>query len=533
MYITPEMNKQRKLRDQPTQIRLWDGDWHLIDEIEGGYEHEFEFLNNDAGSGTLVLPLDHPTAEKLVNPLEWPTQSLYVTFDREGVRWSGRVTTAKVVDTARGDRQVELYLTHDYIKLKELLVWANPFLPAEVQFPKAWMLYGPARWAVATTLFVNLLRKNNSMWMLPDDPLDVGQWVDLNMSDWSMAVKPVSLTLDKSLAAVVSSRFKNFHDCVETVLGDAQLTIECRRYLDGDPNPIPGVRLRHGCLVFEVVDKSGWNKPTSFFGNMTSGLVRQVRRISADGLSESVETLKEVDHPAEYAIPSFMGTMPEAPWVVLEHGEETGVEATEFEYTPAGPSQFVTGGSSMPGVNEALKASIISLGGYLGSFVGYSAVGAAAGELLEPLYSDVFAAFMAHKHLDRIRDQGWDYPFEYWVDGSDKAYTLSSISALRRAKYETRERFACTVKMNNGAPYWVGPTGSGDFFVGDRVAVHALGMADDTLFVEQVQSLRYSSNADTRDWEIEIGSPEIVTGLEYLSRRFENATSALRELGVW
>lgn len=533
MYVSAEMEKQRRLRDQPTLIRAWDGDWNLLAEIEGDYSHEFEFLNNDAGTATLVLPIDHWFAEQVMSPVDWPTKSLYLTFDRDGSRWSGRVTTFKVVVDARGDQQVEIYCTHDYIKLKELLVWSNPFLPAEVQFPKAWVLFGPSRWAVSTTLFVNLLRKNNSLWMLPDDPLDLAQWFDLDMSNWSMAVKPVKLGEDTSLSTVLSSRFKTFHDCVEPTLADAQLTIDCRRFLEGDPQPIEGKTLRHGCLVFEVLDQSGWNKQTSFFGNMKNGLTRVTRRIGSDGLTEGEDYVPRVDNPAEYDDEGFKGSLPEAPWVVLEHGVDTGIEATEFEYTPPGPSQFVTGGSSMPGVNEALKASIIGLGGFLGSFIRQSQAGSVADALLEPLYSDVFAAFMAHKHHKRIDEQGWDYPFEYWVDGSDKAYTLSALSALRKAKEETRERFACEVRMNNGAPYWVGPRGYGDFFLGDRVAVHALGMPEDQLFVEQVQSLRYSSSAEDKDWEITVGKPEFVSGFTYLAKRFEASTTALKELGVW
>ena len=533
MYITPDMHAQARRRSAETRIRLWDGNWKLIAEIEGDYTHDFEFLMNDAGSGTLVLPIDHPAAEMVVDPTGWPTKSLYVTFDREGVRWSGRVDTFKVNVDYRGDRQVEMYLIHDYVKLKELLVWANPFLPAEVQFPKAWMLFGPTRWIVATTLFVNLLRKNNSLWMVPDNPLNVTQWFDLDMSNWTMAVKPVDLLKDKSLTAVISSRFKTFHDCVEDIVADAQVSIECRRYLEGDPAPIPGGRLRNGCLVFEVVDKSGWDKGTSFFGSMKDGLVRQIKRIGSDGLTETLETLPRVDVPSEYYDEGFLGSMPEAPWVVLEHDEESGIEATEFEYSPPGPSQFVTGGSSMPGVNEALKAAIIGLGGVLGSYVGQSQIGGVAEALLEPLYSDVFMAFMAHKEHDRIREQGWDYPYESWVDGSDRAYTLSAVTAFRQAKYETREKFSCTVKMNNGAPYWVGPRGSGDFFIGDRVAVHALGMPQDQLFVEQVQSLKYSSDPDSRDWEITVGMPEFTSGFSYLVKKYEASTSALRELGVW
>lgn len=526
-------------RNEPPLIRIWDGNWTQFAEVSLYFEAEFSFENLDSGSASLKIPVDHYIAEALMDPSQWPTKSMYITFDKDGARWSGRIVNAKTEVSYTGDRHLELTAIHDYEKLKELLVWPNPFLPAEVQFPKAWMLFGPSRWVVATTLFVNLLRKNNSLWMVPDDPLNLRQWFNLSMDNWNMAVKPVDFATDNSLTAVVTSRFKSFHDCVQDVCVDAQLSIECRRYLSGDPQPIEGKTLRHGCLVFEVVDKSGWNKPTSFFGTMTQGLSRAIKRVQSDGLTEGLDYVDRVEHPAEYkqkTVGRFTGSKPEAPWVVLEHGEYTGVESTEFEYSPPGPSQFVTGGSSMPGVNEAIKASIIGIGGFLGSLIpgaGQSQLGSVAEAILEPLYSDVFLAFQAHKHHDRIREQGWDFPFEHWVDGGDKAYTLSSLIAMRRAKYDTRERYGVSIKMQDGAPYLVGDNGRGDFFLGDRVAVHALGMPKDKLFVEQVQGLRFSSSYDDNQWEITIGSPEFDSGLAYVAKKLNETRAGLKELGVW
>lgn len=533
-FLQTELDNRKVFPTTQEQIRIWNGNWELFGVVSGEYSYEFTFLNNDAGTAQVELPVDHWISQSLLNPEDWPTSSMYITFDKDGARWSGRIETFQVKVDYKGDQVVTLYATHDYNKLRELIVWANPFLPAEVQFPKAWMLFGPARWTVATTLFVNLLRKNNSLWMIPDDPLNFKQWFDLNMSNWNMVVKPVTYAEDKSLTAIVSSRFKYFHDCVIPILNDAQLTIDCRRYLEGDPDPIPGKKLRHGCLVFEVLDKSGWNKETSFGGSIKRGLDRYKARVKADGFSEGFDYVPRPSTPAEYKSKKPAGSLPEAPWVVLEHGAMTGVESTEFEYTPPGPSQFVTGGSSMPGVNEAIKASIITFGGMLGTLLlGQTQLGTAAEALLEPLYSDVFAAFMAHKHHDRIKKQGWDYPFEKWVDGADKAYTISALTALRRAKYETRERFSSTVKMNNGSPYWIGPGSSGDFFIGDRVAVHSLGMPEDKLYVNQVQELTYRSSSDDKDWEISLGKPEFSSGLEYISERLERLTSGLKDVGVW
>lgn len=514
-------------------IRLWDGNWNLIDTIDGEYEQKFKFVNNDSGDASVSLPIDHHVAEFLMDYQNWPTKSMYLTFDKDGARWSGRIETVRVDVNYTGDRTVEVLAVHDYQKLKELLVWSNPFLPAEVQFPKAWYLYGPARWAVATTLLLQLIRKNNSLWMIPDDPMDFGQWFDLDMSNWNMAVKPVNFGEDTSLPTLVSSRFKYFHDCVAPICADSQISITCRRYLPGDENPLPGKNLRYGCLVFDIQDKAGYNKETSFGGNFLTGLSRHIRRVQSDGLTEGLDYIPRVTFPEEYSAKGFLGSLPEAPWVVLESGDYTGVEATTVEYTPPGPSQFVTGGSSMPGVNEAIKAAVIGVGGIIGSIFNQSQIGSVADALLEPLYSDVFMAFMAHKHHSRIREQGWDYPFEYWVDGSDKAYTLSALTSLREAKHDTREKMAVSVKMTNGSPYWVGPVGHGDFFTGDRVAVHAEGMPENQLIVEQVTSLEYTKSAGTDEWSIEISKPDFTSGLSYLAERFERTTAGLKELGVW
>lgn len=511
---------------EETLIRIWNGNWEFFDTVTDEFEHEFEFLNNDAGSATVSLPVDSSVAKRLIDPQRWPHKSMYITFDRGPVRWSGRIQTLRVEVDYKGDQQVVLYAVHDYQKLKELLVWANPFLPAGIQFPKAWVLFGPSRWAASVTLLVNLLRKNDSIWTLPDDPMDIGR---LDMSDWSMAVKPIRFGRDSSPTAILMSRFGTYHDCVEAVLKDAELTVDCRRYLEGDRQPIAGQTLRHGCLVIDIKDKSGWNKPTSFWGSLRQGLDRQQKRIKSDGITEGRDIIPRVDTPSEYYESASSGSLPEAPWVVLEHGELTGVESTEFEYTPPGPVRYVTGGSSMPGVNEALKASIIGLGGVIGSLFGQSQAGAVAESLLEPLYTDVFAAFFWKQNNELRRQHGWDYPFEAWADGSDKAYTLNSLSTMRKAFNDSRERIAATVKMHDKTPYIVGV----DFFVGDRVAVHSLGMPDDKMYVERVEKLVFKHSDGKPEWEIQVGQPDFTSGFEYMADRFDRTTSALRELGVW
>ncbi|GAH00257.1 unnamed protein product, partial [marine sediment metagenome] len=53
---------------------------------------------------------------------------------------------------------------------------------------------------------------------------------------------------------------------INTMLEDAELTVDCRRYLPGDPPPWAGANLRPGTLVVDIIDKSGVNIGTSHGG---------------------------------------------------------------------------------------------------------------------------------------------------------------------------------------------------------------------------------------------------------------------------
>lgn len=530
--IEERVAAEDKARLAPPLVRIWDGDWNLFSEIHGEFEHAFKFIRNDTGMAHIDLPLDHFVAEWASDPDARPTKDMHLTFDKDGVRWSGKVRSVRVTWGAKDTRVVRLTAKHDYEHLKKMRVWANPFLLAEVQIPKNWMLWGPARWAAATTLHLNLLRKNASLWMLPDDPMDFGQWGNLNMENWNMVVKPVSFLDDSSTLATISSRFKDFHSCVKDVMDDAQISIETRRFLPGDPQPIPGKTLKHGCLVVDFVDKSGWQKQTSFGGNLLTGLKRAFIKIGDDGLTEGVHYIDHPDFPSEYHQPGFQGTRPEAPWVVLEDGPYTGIESTEYEWEAPGPVQFVTGGSSLPGVNEALKAAIIGVGGVLGSLVGQSQAGTVVAALTEPLWTDTLFAFKAEKMHDRIRELGSDPYFEEWVDGSDKAYTISGMIAMRKAKFDTREKHTATIKMHDGVPYRVGANGLGDFFLSDRVAVHAKGMPKNIMFVEQVEEIEYKLSESNRGWEIGIGNTVAKDPVLAAFEKWEETATGLRDLGV-
>lgn len=523
----------RKSRREAPLTRIWDGNWNLFSEIHGEIDLSFEFLHNDTGSASIDLPLDHFVSEWVLDVDNLPTKDLFLTFDKDGARWSGKIDSTRVTWGAKGQRVLRLTAKHDYEYLKHILVWSNPFLPAEIQIPKVWGLVAPADWGLATTLHMSLLRQNASLWMVPDDPLDIGQWINLDMQNWNMAVKPVSMIQSRAPLSPVIARFKDFHHVAKDIAADAQLSIEVRRYLDGDPHPIPGKQLKHGCLVVEIVDKSGWNTETAFGGSLLTGLQRAWIELGSDGFTEGIHHISDPTFPEEYSRPWWQGTLPQAPWIVLEDGPYTGVESTEYEYTPPGPIQFVTGGQSMPGVNEGLKAALIGLGGLIGSVVGQSQVGSFIAEIASPLITDSLMAFQAHKEHHRATHELGTHPyFEKWADGSDRAYTLSALIALRKVKDETRERHTVSIEMSDGAPYSIGQNGEGDLFIGDRVAVHAAGMPKHRLFVQQVQSLSYEQSETKRGWAAQIGKSDPQDPLLKLYGKWEETSAGLREMGI-
>lgn len=518
----------------PPLIRLWNGDMILRGEVAGELAGGFKFEENETGTGYLRLPIDHYLAMWVADHRGRDKKNVIVTFDKSGSRWSGFMDNYKLVKTKQGQKYLEITFKHDYEHLKHIRCWSNPFLPAELQFPKIWMCFGKSDWALATTLFANILRLESSAWMLPDDPMDASQWGNLDQSTWQMVVAPVDWDKSTSPVAVVFSRFKSFHDVAKRVLADAQLTIECRRYLAGeDEPPWPGANLMHGCLVFSIVDKSSWNKETSFGGDLINGLIREFTQIGSDGLTENRDIIPNPNFPDEYYEPGFTGTIATAPWVVLEEGPYTGIESSEFIYYPATDVQVVTGGHSAPGVNEGISAGIIAIAGFLGSLFGQSQVGPAIDAVLKPIYSDTIAAFMAWKSPERAQSLGHFHYQEKWADGSDRAYTLAALIALRSGMWSTREHTAHSLVVPDAAPYRFGDRGHGDYFIGDRVATSVLGQPDYELYVERLMSAEYEwDEKGPSGWKLTIGHREPEDPFLKAMEIIQEITAGLEVLGV-
>ncbi len=573
-----EWHQARKTRMEderlrPPMIRLWDGDYTLRGEVSGERGGDFEFIENETGTASLQLPLNHYLSKWIMDHKGRLKRNVHVTIDKQGARWSGRMDHYSVIKDKYGDCYLDIWFKHDYEEAKHILCWANPALRPELQFPKIFLLFGPSRWALSVTLFLNLLRLESSLWAIPDDPLDPTEWMGPSFwpGFWRNQVKPFPIIADNSPLTIVFSRFKTFHDVAKQVLADAQLTMVCRRYLDGDPHPYSELQgelgiesieklfeyfpVRHGCLIWSIEDNSEWGTETAFGGSWLTGLVRAVVNIADDGTTEGVSVYTgDATYPGEYYSPWYLGTSPKAPWVVFEEGVYTGINQSEFSYYEATDTSFVTGGQSAPGVNEAISAAINMTGDLIAAEIsvgiGYSLppIGGMMDAIARPLYENTIAAF---QQVPTFRAAGETLPiaglentvtglgdfhyYEGWGDNADRAFTLSALLAIRAKMWATRAHTTHTVKVSDAAPYYIGEKGYGHFFLGSRVATSVLGYpTPHTLFVERVKKLKYEWDKDgPSGWDIEIGYQEsgdpVVKAFEFI----RNINGALSQLGVF
>lgn len=560
-------------RLEPPRIRLWDGDMRLRGEVAGERAGEYEYIENETGTAMLQLSLDHYLAKWIMSFSGRDKRNVIVTFDKQGARWSGIMDRYRVFRDKFGDAYLEVWFKHDYEHVKHILCWSNPFLPAEImQFPKAWVIFGASKWCLLMTLFVNLMRLETSLWTLPDNPLDPNEWMgpSFNPATWRNQVKPFPLLSDNSNLTIIFSRFRSWHEVAKETLADAQLTVVCRRYLEGeDPHPFADLQgeldnppsedmfsmfpVRHGCLIWDIVDNSEWGTETAFGGSLLTGLTRAVVSIASDGTTEGVDVYTgDATFPGEYYQPGFLGTRPKAPWVVYEEGPYTGIESSEFTYFEATDTSIVSGGMSAPGVNEGIGAAVNMAGDIItahvsvGGDINIPPIGGLMDSVARPLYSDVFLAHQNTPTLramgetlplpgleDRLTDLGDFHYYEGWADNADKAFTISSLLAIRAKLWTTRAHSTHTIKVSDAAPYRIAE--NGHFWLGSRIGTTVLGYTiPDTIFVERVQKIGYSWGKDgPSGWQITIGRGEPKDPVAKAFKMIQDLNNGLGQLGIF
>ncbi|MCC3311535.1 hypothetical protein [Nocardia africana] len=537
--IVERIRKDDERRLIPPVMTLYDGDMVAAGEIHREISAKFTLPENETGKGVVELPAQYYLARWMTNVHKRSKKNVIITVEKDGAQWSGFLDDLEQFkDPETGQRIVRATFLHDYEHLKHILVYCNPFLPPEFQFPRVFILGPlPARFALTLTLFLQLLRLEGNLWTLPDNPLDPSQWVNLDQSTWSQVVEPVDLFTDSSTICFVHSRFKYFHDVQKRITDDAQLTWQPRRHKAGDPPPWPGANVKPGAIIWKLVDNSAWNTETSFGGSVWTGLVRAVTEIASDGYTEGVDIIDDPTFPNEYGQPNYWGTIPRAPQVILRDGEHTAIQSNSFHWKPATDVGFVAGGHSAYGVNELIGAAVNFAGDLVSAIIpiGAPPLGGVFDALAKPLYTDVVAAWQKIKLIGRAQELGWSHLHETLCTGSDRAYWVNALIALRTGIWRTSEKTTHTVTVVDGMEgLRIGQNGKGNAWLGTRIGTTVKDWGEPgRVYVDRISELVLEWGRDKAvAWTITVGhrDPEdpIAKAIEMVQELF----SITRDLGV-
>jgi len=524
-------------------VRIWDAEWDLHHLFGGEYSQSFQWISNDSGPGQTEISFDHPAARWIHDSdgriSRGEGRNVHITVDYCGARWGGRMDKAVVESRADGDEVLVIDWMHDYENLKWYTVWSNSFLPAAFQTPRALLLAGPVDWILKLALHLQLIREHNPLITIPDDPLDFAQYLEVfDQSTWSVVVKPTTWAeaVDSGVVwGLVSSRWANWHDMAHVMLEDAEMSVTCTRYLNGDPAPWEGADLRHGTLIIDIVDKSGVHLGTSNGGTAFDGLFRTVAEFADDFIDSTANLIYDTEYPEEYFIPGLRLTHKEHPYVHYRTGVGSGVEESKYVNSPAKGVQINVGGHSAPGVNEVISATIQAVGDLLGSIVLIGSLGGTVDALLKPLYEDTVLAWWSVKSTQRAQHSGWSRYFEYFQDGANKAYTIASLMVLRAGFWATKTVVGNEMSVIDGQPYLVGDNGIGHWFLDDRIGFSLENDPTGRIWVDRARKIELRWDADTYpQWIPTVGDPRIFQDpAQRAWGKIESMIASLRDLGVY
>lgn len=541
--LRQERAEQAERREE-MQVSIMDGNWKLQHASTDYYHLDINPLDNDTGTHEMVVPWEDPVVAWAMDEKgridRGEGQNIHISVDYVGARISGRLDKLRLDTDEKGNTKATFIFLDDFENLKWYDVWCNPFLPPVFQAPRVFILPGPSIWVLKLTLFLQLLRENNSFlsWHLPDDPLNLADWVGLDQSEWETVIVPTSLSEDLangSIWAVFVSRFKNFYDGQKPITDDAEYSWKLRRYFEGDPIPT-GLDFtpRHGALVVDIEDQSGIFVGTAHGGTLADGLLRTIGDFTEDFMDTTYEAVTDNEVPDEYYLPNNRLQNKTRPFVVYTAGMP-GVRNFSHTWRPAKGIVINCGGHSMPGVNETISAANQALFDILGNALQIGSIGGSVDTMLKPYYEDVVLAWMSVKLYARSARQGTGRYFEYFQQGADKAYTLTALMVLRTGVWATRTKRSNTMEVGDGGPFLIGDQGHGHFWLGHRVGATIPGDPRKEIHMDRVTSLRLRRERGMRPrFTLVVGKDDSEQDPAIAAwQKIENITGGLHDLGVF
>ncbi|MGW3545900.1 Gp37-like protein [Nocardia niigatensis] len=537
-----QARKQERMRLADPVMRFFDGEMRLQHLVRNEYGVSASVPSNDTGTIDITVPFDSPVGQWLWEEDErverGEGRNFNVIIEYCGSRIGGLYDTLELdLDEHTGDQIITAHFLTDYERLKWYSCWSNPWFPEWIQWPQVFILPGPITWMLSVMLDLQIQREAASGWAMPSDPMDPDQRGSLDQSTYSMVVKPISFIEAMAsgvLWGIGISRFKNFHELAGPVMDDGEVVCEIDIYMEGDPEPWPGANLRPGTRIVSFVDRSGTYSGTANGGTIWDGLIRTVQEFVGDLIDSTESLVTDGTIPPEYYDPNAPPrTQKQLPFVVWRDGEISGLDRYKYKRTGSKGIQVVTGGHSMPGVNELISAAIQMAGDLIAAAVVIPPIGGSVDAILAPLYTDALLAFMVARSAHRAQTQGWTRYFEYFASSSGKAYTLSSLLVLRAGFWKTRAYDAVQFGARDAAPFVVGE--AGHVWLNDRCGFTIRGDKSGRIYMDRVSKVELTWDRNTAPtWVLTIGSDAALQDpLARAWERLEEFTDALQQLGLF
>lgn len=394
-------------------------------------------------------------------------------------------------------------------------------------------------------VLLNLIRVEGNLWQLPDDPFSLEGWDDIvDWKDWQVHIKCNPLPLDdSSLWTVLGTRMNPIDSVLADSLADAGLTLKWRRVFTDEGEIENGLLFvgqpANGALVYEIVDDSGYFNAglggTFLGGTIIDGMARSVVQYVGGFIEDTgmLITDDESYYPDEYYGPGFLGTLAQAPWLVIRDSSWSPIETAELTWAPATAVKVIVGGDN-PAADAIARLIIETTGNLIGYFLlgGFSSAGTIAADVVMPYLVGTIAAWLEWKHNARAQNLGWVHLWELYQQGAENnSWSLSAIAALRGGFLASKSETSHTVSLRGNS--WIIP--GVHFDVGSRIGSTARGY-DDIIFVAQVEEVIASwdhSGDGTINFQIKIGENKssMSTG-ERLARLVKKTRDILQNIGV-
>jgi hypothetical protein len=487
-------------------IRLWDKEFQFLTRIEDVDRWMWEELATEDGSAEITFSGSHlDWLRDIVTVHTRVEEDLHITIDPDPDnptdwrnRWGGKVIVIEDDETAGEASRTTLKCISHRRHLRGIYLAANPTFPVETQIPKMYLWGGPAAFACASSVFVNLLRLYtlNGWYAIPRNVFAPDSWLqNLSPLNWPVQVMPINPVTDQSRWCTIASRWKDAHTVLTPVMKDAGVICRAYTWLPGDPAPYTMfgdtlaevLKPTRACIILSFEDKSGVTGPT---GTALDGGLNLMAATLDDLITETILPIDaDGDGETDPFFRKLLLVAPKPPPIVYRDVGYGNVKKKTRVIHKSQATDIIVGGKSPQWVNQAITFAIrygiaqleqVISGGPLGG--AYQVPGTSG---LDNLYQgqldDVFLAFQ--RYVNPIRSaQAGSYAFrEHFATNTGTAYVINAIAGLAAGDEEMRAYSSMKFDIGDGPYVW-----GQDYTLGDRVGTEIRGV----LYADQILAAR-------------------------------------------